>query len=321
MMDVLLLCMALAYAGVFLLEIFRLYGTRIRFHLSLGLLWAGFLIHTTWLAYRAIMFLEQSQSGGTPLAVKQDWFYGIAWGLTLVCLIWLHFRPKLPFALFFLPWVLGLIGAGYWWGDPLPIARHAASRVWGFIHGLSLLLAVLAVCVAFVSGLMYLGQIYRLKTRPLRGWRLVLPSLEWSQKANTHALGLAVVMLAIGIFSGVFLNAIQDPLAQKRLPWTDPMVAVTSLMFVWLATSLGVGLVYPPLREGRRVVFLTVVSFLFVVVVLIVVVLGLTQHGRDRGTLESPRPPVLKQTLLVPEERVEHLASRAVPPSPVTIKP
>ncbi|MEJ5340688.1 MAG: hypothetical protein WHT09_03895 [Thermogutta sp.] len=290
MMEVLLLCMALAYAVVIGAEWLRLRGVRIQPGLAMGLLVAGLLVHTVWLAYRGVMFFEQSQSGGTPLSVRQDWYYGIAWGLAVVCVIWMKLRPKTPFALFLLPPALVLIVVGYFWGDPLPFARHAASRVWGFIHGASLLLAILAVSVAFVAGLMYLGQVRRLKSRPLRTSRWTLPSLEWSQKANTHALGLALAMLAVGIFSGAFLNAIEGNRPQERLPWSDPVVVATSVLFLWLGTSLVVGLVYPPLREGRRVVFLTVVSFLFMLVVLILAVMGMTQHGRPRGTALHATP-------------------------------
>jgi len=284
MMEVLLLCMALAYAVVIVEEWLRLRGARIQPGLAMGLLLAGLLLHTVWLAYRGVMFFEQSQSGGTPLSVRQDWYYGIAWGLAVVCLVWMRLRPKTPFGVFLLPPALLLIVVGYFWGDPLPFARHAASRVWGFIHGASLLLAVLAVSVAFAAGLMYLAQVRRLKKRPLRTSRWTLPSLEWSQKANTHALGLALAMLAVGIFSGAFLNAIEGTGPQERLPWSDPVVVATSVLFLWLGTSLVVGLFYPPLREGRRVVFLTAVSFLFMLVVLILTAMGITQHGRPRGT-------------------------------------
>lgn len=305
MIELLLACVALCYAAVILLEWLCVRGCHVRGYYQMGVLAGGLLLHTVWLAYRVVTFFEQSYPGGTPFSVRQDWYYGIAWGLSLVCLIWMAVRPKTPFGLFFLPWALILIGAGYLWGDPLPLARRAASQVWGTIHGASLLLAVLSVCIAFLAGLMYLGQAYRLKARPVRGWKLVLPSLEWSRKANTHALGLALAMLGVGILSGAFLNAIESQDLEERLPWSDPVVVATTLLFVWLGASLSVGLVYRPLREGRRVVFLTAVSFIFMLVVFVLVAMGLTQHGRQRGSGALPGRP----TISVPQ-------TRKIPPGP-----
>lgn len=288
MMELLLACVALCYAAVILLQWLSVRGYHVRGLSQMALLAGGLLLHTVWLAYRMATFFEQSHTGGTPFSVRQDWYYGIAWGLSLVCLIWMAVRPKTPFGLFVLPWALILMGAGYLWGDPLPFARRAASQVWGAVHGASLLLAVLSVCIAFVAGLMYLGQANRLKARPVRGWKLVLPSLEWSRKANTHALGLALVMLAVGILSGAVLNAIESQTLEERLPWSDPVVVATAVLFLWLGASLGVGVVYRPLREGRRVVFLTAVSFIFMLVVFVLLAVGLTQHGRQRGPGELP---------------------------------
>ena len=61
----------------------------------------------------------------------------------------------------------------------------------------------MAVLLGFAAGVIYLGQGWRLQRKhgPLRGLRL--PSLEWLQQANSHAILLAVLMLGIGIVSGV----------------------------------------------------------------------------------------------------------------------
>jgi hypothetical protein len=50
-------------------------------------------------------------------------------------------------------------------------------------------------------------------------------------------------------------------------------------MFSWLLVSAAIGMAYRPAREGRRVAYHTLVSFVFLVIVLALVLSGLTRHG------------------------------------------
>ena len=107
----------------------------------------------------------------------------------------------------------------------------------GAVHGASIGLAAVAVLVGFVAGLMYFGKAWRLKHKRLPIGGLSLPSLEWLQSTNGLAIVVAVVMLGVGVVSGLILNRINidDPIA--RLGWTDPFVLCTWLMFVWLLAA------------------------------------------------------------------------------------
>ena len=131
-----------------------------------------------------------------------------AWALVAVYLYFAVFHPKWPFGLFLLPLALALIGAARFLADAAPLGREPASRIWGAIHGLSIVLATVAVLVGFVAGLMYLGQVRHLKHKIVSTRGLRLPSLEWLQWANFRAIVVSVLMLGVGILSGLVLNHI-----------------------------------------------------------------------------------------------------------------
>ena len=80
----------------------------------------------------------------------------------------------------------------------------------------------------------------------------------------------------------------QGPVGEEfaRLPWSDPFVLSTVCMFVWLVLSAAVGLFYRPAREGRKVAWLTLVSFIFLVIALSINFLVETQHSGATGPKE-----------------------------------
>jgi hypothetical protein len=60
-------------------------------------------------------------------------------------------------------------------------------------------------------------------------------------------------------------------------------------MFGWLLVTSGIGVVYRPAREGRKMAYLTLVSFVFLVIALSSVLWHGTQHGgvRTQGATSS----------------------------------
>ena len=239
----------------------------------LGFAAAGLVAHTAFLYYRAV------NATGAPLSSEQDWYLVAAWALVVVYLHLAVLRPKVPFGLFLLPLALGLIGAATFLAPTQPLARESASKIWGAIHGISIVLAVIAVLIGFMAGLMYLGQSRRLKHKRLPGGRLLLPSLEWFERANSHAIVTSLLMLGVGILSGMVLNMINTGDA-ARLAWNDPVVLSTWLMFLWLLGSVVAIAVYRPARQGRKVAYLTVASFIFL---LIMLAAGLFMDSRHWG--------------------------------------
>ena len=278
-----IICFAGSYAVALALEISRvLFRSGVRGAVMIGFAAAGLVAHTAFLAHRA------TGASGSPLSSKQEWYLVAAWLLMVVYLYLTYFHPKKAFGLFLLPLVLGVIGLGALAADAEPFAREPASKAWGAIHAGAILLAVVSMLVGFAAGLMYLGQAYRLKRKlpPKQG--LMLPSLEWLQRANAGAIVVSLLSLGVGILAGVVLNLINDPRRLAPLPWNDPLVLSTVVLFVWLVLSAGIGVFYKPTRQGRKVAYLTVISFLFLLVALGVGMSVVTQHNQV-----NPQPPTL----------------------------
>lgn len=273
-----IVCFATSYAVALTMELSRLlFRSGIRGAIMLGFAAAGLLAHTAFLCNRAV------GAQGPPLSSEQDWYLVAAWVLAAVYLCLVYYYPRTPFGLFLLPLVLGLVATAAVFADPEPFARGPASQVWGAIHAISILLATVAVLMGFVAGLMYLAQARRLKHKrpPLGGLRL--PSLEWLQRASSRAIVVSVMMLAVGVMSGAILVRISDGSQDSRLRWSDPVVWSTAVMLAWLLIALLVVALYKPVRQGRKVAYLTVLSFIVLVIALGVQLMLSTQHGaRDR---------------------------------------
>jgi len=277
-----IICFAASYTVALILEISRLaFRSGIRGAVMLGFAGAGLVAHSAYLYYRAV------QATGAPLSSESDWYIIAAWVLVVVYLYLVHYHPKTAFGCFLLPLALVLIAAGCFLANPEPLDRVPASRIWGIIHGLSILLATVSVLIGFVAGVMYLEQTRRLKLKrpPKRGLRL--PSLEWLARTNSRAIVISVIMMGVELASGMILNRINYSRQLARLPWNDPLVLSTQIMFVWLLLSAVLGAVYKPARHGRKVAYLTLVSFVFLVFALGAGLLLDTSHW---GPKQDPPP-------------------------------
>jgi ABC-type transport system involved in cytochrome c biogenesis permease subunit len=313
-------CFAASYAVALALEVSRLFfRSGVRGAVMLGFAAAGLLAHTVFLCYRVLDFYktyEAANPNASPLSSNQDWYLIAAWLLVVVYLHLTCFHPKVSFGLFLLPLVLALVGVAFV-ADPQPFPREPASRVWGMIHGTAILLASVAVLVGLVAGLMYLWQARRLKHKVPAQKGLRLPSLEWLQRANSRAIVIALTLVGIGILAGMILNATNRGRDVGSVPWNDPVILSTLMMFGWLAGTSGIGLVYRPAREGRRVACLTVVSFLFLVIALGFVLLDDTQHGGvgSRRRSESRVPPQSEALELPPAGQAGRKGAPTQPPA------
>lgn len=281
-------CFAASYTVVLFLELSRLlFRSGIRGAIMLGFAGAGLLAHTIYLAERA------ASASGYPLSSEQDWYMVAAWILAAFYLYLTAYHRNNAFGVFLLPLVLILVAAGTWLADPTPFERRPALFVWGVVHGISLLLATVAIFVGFAAGLMYLAQDHRLKKKlpPLRGLRL--PSLEWLRTLNSRAIGIAMLLLGTGILAGVILNTIYSRSEGVQLDWTDPVVLATLLMFCWLTISGGVSALYKPSQEGRKVAYLTILSFIFLICLLTIGFFFDTEHRKLKVERESAQAAAL----------------------------
>lgn len=269
-----LTCFGASYGVAWGLELAKFFlQSGVRRLLMLAFVLAGLLAHTLYLGYRWVEY------SATPLSSSFDWCLVAAWLLVAAYLYLSYYYPRAPLGLYMFPLALALVVAAAF-ADPRPIAAGDASRAWGAVHGIALLVGTLAVMVGFVAGLMYLVQSYRLKHKrpPAPGFRL--PSLEWLEKVNSRVIILSALLVGIGFLAGIILNVLQR--GGGALPWSDPVIWSSALMFAWLVTAAVFNVVYRPSRRGRKVAYLTVVSFGFLVVALVMFLLVDSGHGGGR---------------------------------------
>ena len=72
-------------------------------------------------------------------------------------------------------------------------------------------------------------------------------------------------MLSIGFVSGLILNAINHRREVDALPWTDPVVWSSGLLLAWMLAAAVFSALYRPARQGRKIAYLTLASFMFLV--------------------------------------------------------
>jgi hypothetical protein len=266
-------CFAASYSVALLLEISRLFlRAPARILGTVGFTAAGLLAHSIYLVLRT----SPDPDKPPPLSSWYDWLLLIAWGVAAVYLVMQLRRPQAATGIFMLPLVLALIGIAWLFRTVPPFPRSQSLYIWGVVHGVTLLAGSVVVMLGFVAGLMYLVQSHRLKRKlpPRQG--LKLPSLEWLQKANQRALVLSSWLLAVGLVAGLALNLVQR---QEGMPWSDPVVLTSGLLFIWLLIVLLFEWLYQPAQQGRKVVYLTLASFIFLGLVLGMVLLAPSQHA------------------------------------------
>jgi ABC-type uncharacterized transport system permease subunit len=267
-------CFAASYATALALEVSRLFfRSGVRGAIMLAFAAAGLVAQTLFLAYRA------ASAHSTPLSSEFDWYLVAAWTLAATYLYLTLYHPRTAVGLFVLPLVLVLIGVAQLFASQTPFPEQPASQIWGAIHGGFILLGTVAVIVGFVAGLMYLLQAWRLKRKqlPTPGFRL--PNLEWLQHVNSRAIVISVIMLAAGFLSGTVLNMVNHRRQLDELPWTDPVVWSTGLLLAWMLAAAVFGTLYRPALHGRKVAYLTVASFVFLVLSISVRLLLPSEHS------------------------------------------
>jgi ABC-type transport system involved in cytochrome c biogenesis permease subunit len=266
-------CFAASYAVSLALEATRLwFRSGVRGALMLGFAAAGLLAHTLFLGYRAFT------TAGAPLSSQFDWYLLAAWILIAVYLYSTYYHPKAAIGLFLLPLALALIGVAQL-SPTEPFPQTPAAQVWGILHGVFLLLGYVAVIVGFAAGLMYLVQANRLKRKQLPAQGLRLPSLEWLDHVNSRAVVLSAVLVAAGFFSGVVLNAVNHRHQSDYVSWTDPIIWRSAGMMLWLIVAAIFSRLYKPANHGRKVAYLTVASFVFLAISVLIRPLVGTEHS------------------------------------------
>ncbi|MEC7500971.1 MAG: cytochrome c biogenesis protein CcsA [Planctomycetota bacterium] len=255
-------CFAASYTVALLLELSRLFfRSGIRGVLLIGFACAGFLAQTLFVVARLAQ--ESAQD-------SLDWYLLVAWILAAIYLYLLFYHPKIPLGIFLLPLILALIAFAEYL--PQESGYPMGKSAWGMVHGFSLLLGTVIIFFGFIGGLIYLIQSNRLQRKRVPV-RFRLPSLEWTEKITSRCIVLAAILLATGVLSGIALNA-----QEGDVPWSDPVVWSSGLLLLWLTAAMLFNVVYRPSRQGRKVAYLTLVSAVFLLLVLAVTRLVPSAH-------------------------------------------
>jgi len=287
-------CFAAGYTIAFALEIA---GLRRRFAGRRLLLVAATLIA---LVVHSFYLMHDATKGGMPMSTA-DWLLWAAWLLAVVYFAALFYLRRSPTGIALLPIVLGLTLCSRW-ASTAPLTSQQSLNIWGMIHGVLLLMGTVAVCIGFLAGLMYIVQSYALKhaRSPANGLRL--PSLEWLERVNSRTLGVSAVLIALGFASGLVMSVAIHRGESAYVLWTDPVVLSLAAMLLWLVAAEVFRLVYPAARRGRKVAYLTLASFVFLVIALMSFTLLDTVHGTKTQSRQSsvsktslPDSPILRR--------------------------
>ena len=268
-------CFAASYLVTLVLEVSRiLFHATVRNVVMLAFAAAGWFAHTLFLLAHAR--LDLANNAALPWSNWHGFCLFAAWVVAGAYLGLSIRRPQVAVGVFLLPLVLVLIGVAHINRDAAPFTASEAVSYWRWIHGLALLLGIVGVTLGFGTGVMHLIQSYRLKHKLPPNPRFKLPSLEWLQRFNREALFISAGSLAIGLIAGMVMNATSG----GGIAWTHPVIVSSGILFLWLVAVLASEMFYRPAREGRKVAYLTVASFIFLGLVLYFVLFF--QHGERK---------------------------------------
>jgi ABC-type uncharacterized transport system permease subunit len=232
---------------------------------------AGIVVH-------ALVLGSSFTTEPVPLASPAEWLSVAAFALVIVYLAAILYLPRSPTGLLLLPLVLALLSASQV-ASRQPFAPDRTFYVWGLTHGLLLLLGTVTMCIGFLAGITYLYQSYALKHAQSLGTHWRLPSLEWLQHVNGRMLAVSTVLILLGFAAGVVLSILNQRHDASLLLWRDPIVQSSAAMLLWLFAAEAFRLVYPAARQGRKVAYLTLASFAFVVITVLVLTLANSGHA------------------------------------------
>ncbi len=266
-------CFAASYVVVFVLEISRVFfDMGFRKFICIGLASAGLFAHSVYLLLQSQLALD---STGIWLGSWTAWCLAAAWVIAAAYL-WVSIRqPKSVIGLFLIPVALSLIAVGTQFDSENQFSVGRAKTIWNMVHGSALLLGTAVVALGFVFGIVYVAQASRLKRKLPQPGLFRLPSLEWLQRSSEFSLVVSTFLLALGLVSGIAINLIRQgggkPDSAGTIAWSDPVVWTSFILFSWLLAVSVFNFCYQPARRGRKVAYLVMTSFVFLVLELAIV--------------------------------------------------
>jgi cytochrome c-type biogenesis protein CcsB len=233
------------------------------------ILWTGFATHALAIAVRSV------GAGHLAVTTFDEALSFLALLLVAVFLLVQARRPLVALAAVVSPLAFGLTlaaAAVYDGARPLPPVLKSA---WLPVHIVLSLLGDAVFALAFSASVLYLVQEHRLKARRGHGVLRALPSLEALDRLNYRCLVWGLVLLTLGIVSGI----IWAHTAWGRFWSSDPKLIFSLVIWVLYVVLLQ-GRMTAGWR-GRWAATLTIAGFAVIVLSLVGVnVLALGNHGR-----------------------------------------
>ncbi len=261
-----ILCFAGTYGLALAAELARVVvRSPLRWHVTVGLTFLGWCVQTVYLAN-----LSLASPAFLPITTAFESVMALSWMVALLGLyLMVQWPRRIAVGLFVLPLVLSLIIVANWFVPQSLdwVEGGGMFAFWGTVHGVFLLAGAVSACLAFASGLMYLAQMHRLKSKQSRQFGFSLPSLEQSERVNRGAIVAAFALLTLGLLIGVLLSVVAARKPNVKLPhelhWYDPKVL--SAFGMWVVFAVLLHARFQPSMRGRTVMMLTIVAFAFLV--------------------------------------------------------
>jgi len=252
-----------------------LFGIAVRRELPRALLsrilWAGAAVHMAAIITRTMM---HGALAFTSLDEKLS-----AFALLLVVLFLLvQLRgPLVALGAIVSPiaFCLTLVAAAVYQGEVRPLPPELASA-WRPAHIILAFLGDAVFALAFSASVLYLVQERRLKGRHGRGFLRNLPSLETLDRFNYACLVWGLILLTLGIVTGVIWAHHAWVAAAS---WSLDPTLVFSLVTWGIYVVLLQGRISAGWR-GRRAATLTILGFVLIVLSAGLNALGLGEHGK-----------------------------------------
>src|SRR5688500_20054837 len=102
-------------------------------------------------------------------------------------------------------------------------------------------------------------------------------------------------MISLGFISGIVMALASHRSDATYSLWTDPVVLSLAAMLAWLVGAEVFRIVYPAARRGRKVAYLTLASFVFLVIAIASLMLLDNVHGQRQA--EMTKQPTFSQFL------------------------
>ncbi|MEM9409568.1 MAG: hypothetical protein AAGA30_00515 [Planctomycetota bacterium] len=255
-------CFTASYLVVFAIEVSRaVFISRWWKWATTAMTTAGLFAHLVYLGFQKELIVRQS---GLEVAGWTGWFL-VASAFVMIAYLWILLRQRESIiGLFLIPVALTAIAIGNWPGQLNSFTVRETRNLWNTVHGLSFLLSTVIVSLGFLFGSLYLIQSRRLKKN--RVLILQLPSLEWLQKSGEKALIASAALLTVGVISGFAINGINRTEGVSLIPWTDPVILSSAILLAWLLMVLSFNWFYRPARQGKKISYLVVACFLFLLI-------------------------------------------------------